>query len=90
MRRNYFLFVGSWYSENKMFKAMKETTDPNKLLAEKIFQELKKANLVDDQNQLFLTNLGNGKLKELDWKVALEEKVRQPKNDHDEIKQPKY
>lgn len=60
-------------------KAMKESTDPNKLLAEKIFLELKKANLVSDQNQTFLNNLGNGKLKELDWKVALEEKIYQPK-----------
>jgi len=58
---------------------MKESTDPNKLLAEKIFLELKKANLVSDQNQTFLNNLGNGKLKELDWKVALEEKIYQPK-----------
>ncbi len=58
---------------------MKESTDPNKLLAEKIFQELKKANLVSDKNQLFLANLGNGKLKEADWKVALEEKIYQPK-----------
>lgn len=58
---------------------MKESTDPNKLLAEKIFQELKKANLVSEQNQTFLNNLGNGKLKEVDWKVAFEEKIYQSK-----------
>ena len=50
---------------------MKKLTDPNTILADKIFKELVKANLIAEDNKEFLEKFSNGKLKESDWQANL-------------------
>lgn len=46
---------------------------PNEVLAEQIFQKLFDAGLIsDDGKTAFIKNLGQGKLSDGDWRVALE------------------
>ena len=48
--------------------------NPNELLAVQIFQQLRQAGLINDDDQAtFIKNLGQGTLKEGNWKIALEQ-----------------
>lgn len=46
-------------------------------LAKGIESKLKEANLISDKDSRFSTNLATGNLKDTDWKVALEEAIKQ-------------
>jgi hypothetical protein len=48
--------------------------NPNVVLAEQIFQKLFDAELIsDDGKALFIKNLGQGNLRDGNWRVALEQ-----------------
>jgi len=46
---------------------------------------LKEANLITDKDSRFANNLAMGNLKDTDWKVALEEVIKQ--QEQDELKE---
>ncbi len=51
--------------------------NPNEVLAEQIFQKLFDKGLVSDEGkEAFIKNLGQGNLKDSDWKVALEHIIK--------------
>lgn len=51
--------------------------NPNEILAEQIFQKLFDAGLVsDDGKTTFIKNLGQGKLGDSLWRVALEQVIK--------------
>ena len=51
--------------------------NPNEVLAEQIFQKLFDAGLIsDDGKTAFIKNLGQGKLADGNWRVALEHVVK--------------
>lgn len=52
-----------------------------KKLAKDIEAKLKKDNLISDKDSRFSTNLASGYLKDTDWKVALEEVIKQQEQD---------
>lgn len=56
---------------------------PNELLAEQIFQQLLEAKLISYEGKAaFITGLGQGTLKESNWKIALEQVLHtQPMSD---------
>jgi hypothetical protein len=54
-------------------------------LAKGIESKLKEANLISDKDSRFSTNLATGNLKDTDWKVALEEAIKQ--QEQDELKE---
>lgn len=54
-------------------------------LAKGIEAKLKEANLITDKDSRFSTNLASGNLKDTDWKVALEEVIKQ--QEQDELKE---
>lgn len=54
-------------------------------LAKGIESKLKEANLISDKDSRFANNLAMGNLKDTDWKVALEEVIKQ--KEQDELKE---
>jgi len=50
-------------------------------LAKGIEAKLKEANLITDKDSRFANNLAMGSLKDKDWKVALEEVIKQQEQD---------
>lgn len=54
-------------------------------LAKGIESKLKEANLITDKDSRFANNLAMGNLKDTDWKVALEEVIKQ--QEQDELKE---
>lgn len=53
-------------------------------LTKNIETKLKEANLITDKDSRFANNLATGNLKDTDWKVALEEVIKQVQ---DEVKE---
>jgi len=52
-------------------------TNPNKILADRIFEKLKEGGLItEDGKDQFIKNLSGGKMNESSWKVALEEPIK--------------
>lgn len=54
-------------------------------LAKCIEAKLKEANLISDKDSRFFANLASGNFKDTDWKVALEEAIKQ--QEQDELKE---
>lgn len=55
--------------------------DPNKILADRIFEKLKKAELItEDGKDQFIKHLSEGTLNGSSWKVALEEPIKSKQN----------
>ncbi|MCA0235868.1 MAG: hypothetical protein LCH81_05760 [Bacteroidetes bacterium] len=53
------------------------TQNPNEILAQQIFQKLFDAGLItDDGKAEFIKNLGQGKLGDSSWRVALEQIIK--------------
>ncbi|MFM1969106.1 MAG: hypothetical protein RL152_483 [Bacteroidota bacterium] len=53
------------------------TQTPNEILAEQIFQKLFDAGLIsDDGKTVFIKNLGQGNLRDSNWRVTLEQVLK--------------
>lgn len=64
---------------------MEAIKNPNKLLAERIFEELVKSNLISKDNREFLEALEKGGLSENDWRANLLDRIhRKTKASKDE------
>lgn len=63
------------------------TQNPNEVLAEQIFQKLFDAGLIsDDGKTAFIKSLGQGKLGDSNWKVALEQVIKSKPNPNETSK----
>ncbi len=58
--------------------------NPNEILAEQIFQKLFDAGLISNDNRTtFIRDLGQGKLRDSNWKVTLEQIIKSKFNNNE-------